>query len=402
MQSLIPADQPLLVMAALLAIVLFGCWAERKAWGKTMTGAVWVILASVILSNAGVIPKASPTYGFVFTYLVPALIPLFLIHADVRRILAESGRVGICFILACTGTTLGALLGAHLLDLGTHENKLTGMFTATYTGGSVNYAAVVQATGLDDSNIISAATAVDSLMGVSFLAILVMMPASAWLVRRFAVRQEGTGTATGTESLLGTESGIGSFSIVASLAFALAVVALSDVTVALLNAVFPATGFDFNLLRYVFVTLFAVVPATLFPWHMQQLKGGRSIGFVFAFVFFAAIAAGADVQKMLDTAPILIGFAAILLLVHVVVLFIGGALLCQIGNLVSGKRDNKLAPSLPELIIASNAAVLGATTAPALALARGWTTLVTPGVLVGVAGYIIGTPLGIAIATLLR
>ncbi|MFT6463014.1 MAG: putative membrane protein [Maricaulis maris] len=49
--------------------------------------------------------------------------------------------------------------------------------------------------------------------------------------------------------------------------------------------------------------------------------------------------------------------------------------------------------SLPELITASNAAILGATTAPALAAAKGWKDLVTPGVLVGVLGYAIGTPI---------
>jgi uncharacterized membrane protein len=53
--------------------------------------------------------------------------------------------------------------------------------------------------------------------------------------------------------------------------------------------------------------------------------------------------------------------------------------------------------TLPELIIASNAAVLGATTAPALAAARGWHDLVTPGVLVGVLGYALGTFAGTAI-----
>jgi len=53
--------------------------------------------------------------------------------------------------------------------------------------------------------------------------------------------------------------------------------------------------------------------------------------------------------------------------------------------------------TLPELIIASNAAVLGATTAPALAAAKGWSHLVTPGVLVGVLGYALGTLIGTAV-----
>ena len=53
--------------------------------------------------------------------------------------------------------------------------------------------------------------------------------------------------------------------------------------------------------------------------------------------------------------------------------------------------------SLPELITASNAAILGATTAPALAAAKGWKDLVTPGVLVGVFGYAIGTLIATAV-----
>ena len=45
-------------------------------------------------------------------------------------------------------------------------------------------------------------------------------------------------------------------------------------------------------------------------------------------------------------------------------------------------------------VTASNAAILGATTAPALAATKGWTDLVTPGVLVGVFGYALGTFIG--------
>jgi uncharacterized membrane protein len=57
--------------------------------------------------------------------------------------------------------------------------------------------------------------------------------------------------------------------------------------------------------------------------------------------------------------------------------------------------------SLPEILIASNAAILGATTAPALAAAKGWRDLVTPGVLMGVLGYAVGTVLGTTVFGLL-
>jgi len=96
-------------------------------------------------------------------------------------------------------------------------------------------------------------------------------------------------------------------------------------------------------------------------------------------VFFAAIAAGANLEAMVRIAPILIVLVLILLSIHVLVLLLVGRLFRL---------------TLPELVTASNAAVLGATTAPALAAARGWHDLVTPGVLVGVLGYALGTLTG--------
>ncbi|GAA0859166.1 DUF819 domain-containing protein [Aliiglaciecola litoralis] len=395
--SLIPADQHFAVLGALFAIALFGFWAEKKSWGKLVTGAVWAILGAIVASNIGLIPKDAPAYGFVFSYMVPTLIPLFLIHADVRKIIGESGRVGVGFVLACIGTAIGAVVAASLLDLGAKEGDLAGIFTATYTGGSVNYAALIQATGFDDANIISAATAVDNLMSALFLACLALMPASVWLMNKFAKRDHSEGE----ESALNhVESNVSGFSIAATLTFALLVVAISDGIVLVLNNTIGGE-FDFSGLRYIFITLLSVIPATLFPQKMQKMHGGQSIGLVLAFVFFAAIAAGADVSKLLGTAPILLGFVLILLSIHAIVVFGGGALISFLAVKMTNNSESKFALSLPELIIASNAAILGATTAPALAMARGWPGLVTPGVLVGVAGYIVGTPIGLAVVALM-
>lgn len=386
MNSLIPADQTLAVFAALFAIAWFGFWAESKPWGKTLTGAIWAILLSILLSNLRIMPQSSGAYDVVFSYFVPMLLPLFLIHADVRRILAESGRVGIGFILACFGTVMGVLAGASLLDLGEFESILAGMFTATYTGGSANFAAVMQSTGFDNSSIIAAATAVDNLLGILFLVVIILMPASRFIMQRYVQRDYFSDQ---EQSLEQGENQVDGLSLAAALSFAMLVVAVSDLTVFLLNLL--PLGVDFSLLRYLFITLYSIVPATLLPVQMKKLNGGQSMGFVLALVFFATIAAGADVATLLAHAPILLVFVFIVLLVHWLVVFIGGLLLNRL------LKNQSLKLSLPELIIASNAAVLGATTAPALAVARGWGRLVTPGILVGVAGYIVGTPLGLLI-----
>lgn len=393
--SLIPADQHFAVAAALFAIAFFGFWAEKKHWGALVTGAVWSILGAIIASNIGLIPKDAPAYGFVFKYLVPALIPLFLVNANIKRIIMESGRVGIAFILACIGTALGAIAGVQILDLGAKEGDLAGIFTATYTGGSVNYAAVIQSTGFDDANIISAATAVDNLMSALFLAGLAMLPASKWLMSKYTERNHQQVEEHKEKKI----SEVTGFSIAAALTFSLAVVAISDILVAWLDTM--TDSFDVSRLRYVFITLLAILPATFFPKQTAKMHGAETLGIVFAFVFFAAIAAGADVFKLINVAPILLAFVSVILAIHAFVVLGIGSLISNIARRLSSNPERNLfALSLPELITASNAAILGATTAPALAMARGWPALATPGILAGVAGYIVGTPLGITIAAM--
>ena len=374
--SLIPAEASVAVFAALFVIAAAGFLLEKTNWGKAVTGAVWAILIAIVLSNLHIIPRDAPAYGVVFDYLVPVLVPLFLFDADLRRIVRETGRTLGAFGLACAGTVLGALIGVAVLDLGAREPALAGIFTATYVGGSVNYAALIESTGFDNANVVSAATAIDNLMSALFLAMLALMPGWAWLARRFPQHDftddapdDGQETAMAQTDAAWVTSG----SMALALAASILIVAVSNGIVDWLNI---------EPYRYLIITVLAVVPATAFPNPMKKLQGGFELGLILAFVFFAAIAAGADIPNLISVAPILAVFVLIILSVHAIVVFGLGSL---------------FRISLPELITASNAAVLGATTAPALAAVKGWRKLITPGVLVGVLGYAVGTFLGVGV-----
>tara|TARA_R110001606_G_scaffold191859_4_gene339794 strand:+ start:2990 stop:4144 length:1155 start_codon:yes stop_codon:yes gene_type:complete len=377
--SLIPADNAVAAVAALFVIAAAGFLMEKTRIGALLTGAVWAILFAIIASNIGLIPQDSPGYGFVFTYFVPILIPLFLMKADLKKIFFETGRMTLAFLLASLGTVLGAILAFSLIDIGENQAAAAGTFTATYIGGTVNYAALVDLTGLarNDPNFVSSATAVDNLFSGLFLAMLAVLPGWHWLARRFVTRDhskaeievdasEPAGKATAATLLY-------------SAAFALVVLALGDLLTGLAVAQWGEAAGNW---RYAIITVLALIPATAFPKTMASLHGGYELGIGLSFVFFAAIAAGADVIGLVQTAPILIALIAILLTVHAIVTFGLGSILKF---------------SLPELITASNAAILGATTAPALAAAKGWKDLVTPGVLVGVFGYAIGTVIATAV-----
>lgn len=378
--TLISPDNHFALMAVLFVIAGASFLAEKTRIGSHLTGAVIAILAAIAAANLRLIPHSAPAFDFVFGYFVPVLIPLFLFKANLRHMLFETTRMTGAFLIASLGTVIGVLIAVSLLDLSAlapaadidpelREAGIAGLFASTYIGGSVNYAALGEITGLSgDASFFSAATATDNLFSAVFLSVLALLPGLSWLAKRFTQHEHGEEV----QQEVGEER-ISATSLTLSLAVAISIVAIGD-------AITAWIGMD--SLRYAVITGLALIAATVFPQWMERLHGGFELGVGLAFVFFAAIAAGANLVAMVKIAPLLIVLVVILLSVHLVVLLTVGRLFRL---------------TLPELVTASNAAVLGATTAPALAAARGWHDLVTPGVLVGVLGYALGTFTGTAI-----
>lgn len=378
--TLISPDNDLALMAVLFVIAGAAFLAEKTRVGSHLTGAVIAILSAIGVANLRIIPHSAPAFDFVFAYFVPVLIPLFLFKADLRHMFFETTRITGAFLIASAGTVIGVVVAVSLLDLGDlataadidpalREAGIAGLFTSTYIGGSVNYAALGEITGLSkDASFFSAATATDNLFSAVFLGVIAMLPGWNWLARRFSRHDHGN-----EQSAQSSAEPITAMSLTLAAATAISFVAIGDFITSLSGV--PS-------LRYAVITLLVVTAATAFPGLMRRLYGGFELGVGLAFVFFAAIAAGADLVAMIRIAPLLIVLVVILLSVHLLVLLGVGGLFRL---------------TLPELVTASNAAILGATTAPALAAAKGWHDLVTPGVLVGVLGYALGTLIGTAV-----
>jgi uncharacterized membrane protein len=380
---LIPADNSIAVIAALMVLSGASMLLAKTRLGAQLTGTVIVILGAIAASNLNIIPHSAPAYGFVFTYLVPVLIPLFLFQADLRRIVTEASRTTAAFLLATVGTVAGVTVAALLLDLSTlgsgsslaienREAGIVGLFASTYIGGSVNYAALGEITGLnEDASFFSAATAADNLFSAIYLSLIALIPGVTAIARFFPSITQNQTTAEAGEAA--TESPITATSLCLGIAASLSLVAITDGIESMLGL----SGW-----RYIILTALVLIVATLVPNARRWFSGAFELGIALSFVFFAAIAAGADIPAMLSVAPLLISLVCILLVIHL-------AVLLSVGSLF------KL--TLPELLTASNAAILGATTAPAMAAAKGWRDQITPGVLVGVLGYALGTFIGTAL-----
>ncbi len=375
MGPLIPAANTWGLLAVLLGAGAFGLWAEKTAWGARLSGAVVSIGTTFILSNLGVIPASAPVYDMVWSYLVPLAIPLLLFRADLRRILREAGPTLLAFLAGAVGTVVGTVVAFQLIPLGEEGWKVAGIFCATYVGGSMNYVAVAEALGLRSADLVAAGMAADNLVMTLYFLLLFALPGIVWLRRGYRSRVEEA------EGETGSYWDNRSISLV-DLAVSLAVAAVSCAVGFGLASWMGWKGGGILVL-----TALVVGVATLLPGRLGSLGGAEEMGTLLMQVFFAAIGASANIGVVLRVGPVLVLFAATILLVHLVIILVAGRL---------------MGLDLIEVVIASNANMGGPTTAAAMAVARRWETLVIPAILCGTLGYATATFIGVAVAHWLR
>jgi len=389
--SLFQPDWTFALWAVLAALAALGFWADRTRIGSQVSGLAIVLALGMLLSNIGVLPKSAPTYGVVWAYLVPVAIPLLLLKADLRRVLAETRGMLLPFTLGAVGTTAGALLGVWLLPLGEHSAELAGVFSATYIGGSMNMAAVTQAVELDPS-LVTASVAADNVVGVMYLAFLALVPSLAIFRRWFGVTvdelrvtvdglRENDDTRKSDTAADGTvtrhPSPVTALDLVhlgVALAISFAICAVGQ----WLAGVLGVGGYSI-----LFITALTVLVANVFPRQLAKLTGDYEFGLFFMYLFFAAIGISADVAAMITSAPLIALYAAMIVLCHALAVF-------GLGRVF--RTD------LMDSVIASNACAAGPASAAALAAGKGRPDLVAPAVLLGVFGYAVANFIGVGLA----
>ncbi|MDX1402973.1 MAG: DUF819 family protein [Woeseiaceae bacterium] len=371
---IISADQDFAIWAVLIALAAFGFWCERFPWGRKYSGVMLLITLAIVLANLRIIPTAAPAYDVVWDYLVPIAIPLLLFHADLKRILSESGPTLIAFIVGGASVVAGVLIGVSLFDLGPEEAKLAGIFTGTYIGGGLNFAAVAEATAMQDSNVLTAAVAADQVITNLHFLLIIVIPSIAWFARRFPTHHMDNAVAFDADSeSVHKIANLDIAGLLTGLALAFALAAIGKLIAN--QAGIP----DYSILV---ITLLALIVATGFPRQVKKLSGHREAGNMMMFIFLGSIAAGADVWLLIEIAPVLFLFACVIIAVHLAILFVVGKFL---------KLD------LAELAMASAILIGGPASAPALASAKGWRGLLIPGLLLGSLGYAVGSFIGVSV-----
>ncbi len=364
--------------AILIGFAWLGFWVDTHPVLRKASGVIWVIGGTMALSNFHIIPFSAPAYDFVSGSLVPLAIPLLLFKADLRRIFRESGLVMITFLIASAATIVGAVLGFYILELGDIGPKVAGVYSGAYIGGAVNFLAVSQAVEMTEYEF-AVALGASNVVSVIALMMLVATPSIQWIVRNVPSKnsygiddhkdQDPHQTALPQVKLTHISGAL----------------ALSFIICALAQAV----GDAMSLTRYniLFITILTIIVANLLPKAMDKLEGEFELGMLFMYIFFAAVGAGTNATSFISSASVLFIYGLIIIVVHLVLVLLAAKLL---------KID------LPEAIVASGAALVGPAATAAIAISRGWRILVTPAIMCGIFGYVIGTFIGVTVAALLN
>lgn len=392
MNSLISPDESWLLWGFLVGWAAISIYLEQRfEWASKLSGAIIALVGAMLLANFGVIPIESPTYDIVWAYVVPLAIPLLLFQSNIIKIWKESGRLLMIFLISSIGTAAGTIIAFFLLR--NHIpvlNEIGAMVSASYTGGSVNFAAMATRFDVDGETVSSTVVADNLLMALYFL-VLIAIPAVGFFRKNYHtphiddLEKNGSGNDNQAASYWKRKE-ISLNDIALAVGSSFAIVAVSFKLAEFFSNVIPADANIFlTVLRgiigddYLMLTTITLLLVSSIPKFFSSINGAQEIGTFLIYIFFVVIGGPASIPLIIQNAPLILLFAAIIVFINMVISFSFGKLFKF---------------SLEEIILSSNANIGGPTTAAAMAISRGWTKLVGPILIIGTLGYIIGNYIG--------
>lgn len=395
MTSLIPQDATWLIWAVILGMSAFAIVAEQKwKWAQTLTACIIAIFASMFLTNFRVIPATSPVYTTVMGYILPLSIPMLLFKCDIKKIIKESGKLFIIVNVAMLGTCISSLVCGKIFHTTPDINGIIAMQVGAYAGGTVNMVALGKIYQMDAAYI-NAAAVVANMFVVLIMTFYNFMCVSKWFRKKFihphidafesSAKDDTSGKST--SELYWKPKAISLRDLAVTLATDVAIVAVSQLIATTVSATAipgPLKMIVGNV--YLLMSTITIILVTVFPKYFESMNGAEELGNLMIMMFFVALGCTADWRLFLQVGPVIIITAIIIIS-------------CNLGIVLAVGKWRKW--SLEEIITCSNSTVGGPTTAAAFAVAKGWNTLVAPGLLVGLYGYAIGNYVGVLVASLI-
>ena len=196
MNSIISPDNHLVLFFIIIAAAAFGIYSEYKKWFGKLSGILVTMISMSILSMIGLTPVASDpkikveVYEIVFSYFIPIAIPMLLFSSNIVKIIRESGKLLLAYILGAIGIVIGSFIAYALIDLGKESGETAGVICATLIGGSVNFIAAAEILNFSSNPLFTATIAVDNFIANLYVLFLFLIPSLSFLSRFFVKPKE--------------------------------------------------------------------------------------------------------------------------------------------------------------------------------------------------------------------
>ncbi|MFN8357407.1 MAG: DUF819 family protein [Spirosomataceae bacterium] len=375
---------PILLLLIICLDIVVAEYLARLPFLKQLGTSMLVIVLGALEANFGLIPTASHPvvlYEGVMKYVAPMSIFFLLLGVDLKSLRKAGLPMVFNFFLGAAGIMLGVGIGMWAIggkeNLGPFYYAIGGMFTGTFTGGSINLNAVALHYGVArEGALYTAVTAIDNIMTAIWISVTILIP--TLMKKYFPTRRQASGTHESPTSAAATTDKLTPLSMAQLIGMAAFTMWLSGQ----LEQLIP--GFP----KVLWLTTIALALAQI-P-QIQQIRGGKQLGMFAIFVFLTVIGAHCDIPALLSNgqfALTMILFVLVLVSVHSLVAFGLGYWLKQDWDIMG---------------IASQANLGGSSTAMACAESLERNDLALGGILLGALGNAVGTYLGILMAELLK
>ncbi len=386
------------LLAILLAVLAGIFWFAQHPVGarvfKIIPSLVFCYFVPTLLTTLGVIPDESTLYKWVKAHVLPASLLLLILSLDVPGILRLGPKAGIMLLVGTVGVVIGGPLSLILCHRWLPDDAWQGMsaLAGSWIGGGANYVAVGDMAG-----------ASDEMLGL--MVIPDVFVANVWMgvLLYLSGRQHAIDNWTGADARMirDLEDRMTDFhertNRIATLADLLMILALgfmgSWVSYELgiwiseeLAIRLPDIGDSINSSTWKYIIITAMGVALSFTAARSLEGAGASkVGSVMIYLLVACIGASADFRKIIE-APAFLVMGFVWISFHIV-------LLLGVGWLIR-------APIF-FVAVGSQANIGGAASAPVVAAAF-HPSLAPVGVLLAVAGYVLGTYAGLLCMTMLK
>lgn len=385
MQSLISPENNLVLFFVVAGAAAFGLYSEHKKWFGKLSGILVTMISMSLLAMAGVVPVASnpsikvDVYDMVFSYFIPISIPMLLFSSNILKIVKESGKLLVAYVLGAIGTVIGCFIAYWLIDLGSDSANTAGVIAATLIGGSVNFIAAAEILNFSTNPLFTATIAVDNFVSNLYTLFLFLTPSLLFLAR-FFVKPKKENQVEDTSETEKNQYPLTLERIAVSVFIAALIAGLGNLLAPYLQDLLH-TKLNLSILV---VTILAVLAANLFPKKLKPLEDTAfSLGLWMMYIFLAVIGAATNMTQIFSIGPSVLAFYLTIMSFH----FLFMLALAKLFKL-----------DVYEVVISSAANIMGPSVAAPMAASMGQKKLVTPGILVGILGYIIGTFIGVSIA----